>query len=194
MKANVGSCWLSGMTRTQITTRRFVCTSFSKRRCKADVGVMLERLPLMLVGLLAVLKAGGAYVPLDPHYPQQRVLFMLQDANIQVLLTDSRSRQQASDYEVPVVVLDDVEAELAGESIENPNVMVQPENLAYVIYTSGSTGIPKGVQIPHRAVVNFLAFMRQQLRITEHDVLLSVTSLSFDIAVLELFLPLITGA
>ncbi|HKV36205.1 MAG TPA: non-ribosomal peptide synthase/polyketide synthase [Pyrinomonadaceae bacterium] len=155
------------------------------------VGVMLERTPLLLTGLLAVLKAGGAYVPLDPNYPQQRVSFMLADAEVHVLLTTSELAGTVATGAVPVLCLDGEEVEA---SSENPDCVVQAENLSYVIYTSGSTGIPKGVQIPHRAVVNFLSFMQQQLSVTDKDVLLAVTSLSFDIAVLELFMPLTTGA
>jgi amino acid adenylation domain-containing protein len=157
---------------------------------ESRVGVMVERSPLLLVGLLAVLKAGAAYVPLDPHYPQQRVSFMLSDADIQVLLTTSDLTTEA--VEMTVLCLD--LEEFGDASSENPAGKSDPENLAYVIYTSGSTGTPKGVQIPHRAVVNFLSFMQRQLRVSERDVLLSVTSLSFDIAVLELFMPLMTGA
>src|ERR1044071_6940213 len=159
-------------------------------KTESRVGVMLERSPEMVISLLGILKAGAAYVPIDPHYPQQRVSFMLTDAEVQVLLTTSELAPQTAD--VPMLCLN--REQLGQESTQNPLCVVHPENLSYVIYTSGSTGTPKRVQNPHRQDINFLSFMQQQLRVTERDVLLSVTSLSFDIAVLELFMPLMTGA
>src|ERR1041385_7606548 len=157
------------------------------------VGVMLERSPLMLMGLLAVLKAGGAYVPLDPNYPQQRVSFMLADAKIQVLLTESQFAERVSDGTVGVICLDDIEAELAKESTANPNVVVQPENLANVIYTSGSTGIPKGVAITHRSASAFVAWAIDFFKSKRLQAVLASTSINFDLSVFELFVPLSVG-
>jgi amino acid adenylation domain-containing protein len=148
----------------------------------------------MVVGILGILKAGGAYVPLDPAYPQARLAFMLEDAQVSVLLTQRRLLEKLSEHRARVVCLDTSWEAIAGESEENPASEVTTNNLAYMIYTSGSTGKPKGVQIQHRAVVNFLNSMHEQLALTNQDVLLSVTTLSFDIAVLELFLPLSVGA
>ena len=153
------------------------------------VGICVEKSIEMVVGLLGILKAGGAYVPLDPAFPSERLAFMSEDAELPVLLTESRLTEV-----VPLnparrnVLLDSDWESIAGESGGDC------ENTAYVIYTSGSTGKPKGVQVSHRAVVNFLHSMRVRPGIKEGDTLLAVTTLSFDIAGLELYLPLMTGA
>jgi amino acid adenylation domain-containing protein len=158
------------------------------------VGICVERSLDMVVGLLAILKAGGAYVPLDPAYPLERLSFMLEDAELPVLLTQDRVRRNLPESSARIVCLDTDWNEIEKESTENSACKAQPENLAYVIYTSGSTGKPKGVQIPHRAVVNFLTSMRVRPGMTADDRLLAVTTLSFDIAGLEIYLPLSVGA
>ena len=158
------------------------------------VGLCVERSLDMVVGLLGILKAGGAYVPLDPTYPQERLSFMLEDAKVPVLLTQSRLAERFPGSSARVLCLDSDWLVIARESAANPASQVKPENLAYVIYTSGSTGKPKGVQIPHRAVVNFLTSMSQKPGMTKQDRLLAVTTLSFDIAGLEIYLPLTLGA
>ncbi|MEG4144509.1 amino acid adenylation domain-containing protein [Microcoleus sp. Pol12B5] len=157
------------------------------------VGIYVERSLEMMVGLLGILKAGGAYVPLDPAYPPERLAFMLKDAKISVLLTQKKLLKTLPKNSASLVFLD---ADGEGiSSCDEPVVGLQnSSNLAYVIYTSGSTGKPKGVQISHASVVNFLSSMRQQLAIADRDVWLAVTSLSFDIAALELFLPITTGS
>ena len=157
------------------------------------VGIYVERSLEMMVGLLGILKAGGAYVPLDPAYPPERLGFMLEDAKISVLLTQKKLLETLPKNSASLVFLD---ADLEGiSSGDEPLVGLQnSSNLAYVIYTSGSTGKPKGVQISHASAVNFLSSMRQQLAIADRDVWLAVTSLSFDIAALELFLPITTGS
>jgi surfactin family lipopeptide synthetase A len=158
------------------------------------VGICVERSVDMVVGLLGILKAGGAYVPLDPAYPHERLSFMLEDAEVSVLLTQSQLVARLPERRARVVCLDSDWDAVAKESAENPASKVKPENLAYVIYTSGSTGKPKGVQIPHRAVVNFLTSMSLKPGMTSADRLLAVTTLSFDIAGLEIYLPLSLGA
>ncbi len=158
------------------------------------VGICLQRSLEMVVGLLGILKAGGAYVPLDPTYPAERLAFMLEDAQVPVLLTERSLLMQLPHQGIEVLCLEANETGLQQQSTENPISTVTPDHLAYVIYTSGSTGRPKGVQIPHRALVNFLLSMRQQPGLTAEDSWLAVTTLSFDIAALELFLPLLTGA
>jgi amino acid adenylation domain-containing protein len=157
-------------------------------------GIFVERSLEMVVGLLGILKAGGAYVPLDPAYPSERIAFMLEDSEVAVLLTQRHLQETIPDSRAKVVVLDADWHEIAKKEAKNPVHGNSADNLAYVIYTSGSTGKPKGVQIPHRAVVNFLTSMSQTPGMTEADRLLSVTTLSFDIAGLEIYLPLIVGA
>jgi len=158
------------------------------------VGIHMEPSLEMVVGLFGILKAGGAYVPLDPRYPRERLAFMLEDAKVSVLLTQERLVEGLPEHCATVVCLDSEWESIARESEEIPPSGALAENLAYVIYTSGSTGRPKGVQIPHRAVVNLLESMRRIPGLTGDDRLLSVTSLSFDIAGLELYLPLMVGA
>src|SRR6266568_6794211 len=153
----------------------------------------MERSLEMMVALLGVLKAGAAYVPLDPAYPKDRLTFIAQDADIQLLLTQQSSATKIS-VSAKVIRVDTDWPAIAAQSAEDPQIEVQPENLAYVLYTSGSTGRPKGVQIEHRNVVNFLDSMRREPGMCAEDVLLAVTTLSFDIAGLELYLPLTTGA
>jgi non-ribosomal peptide synthetase component F len=158
------------------------------------VGLCMERSLDMLVGVLGILKAGAAYVPLDPAYPQARVAFMLEDSGAPVLLTHRPVLPALPEHQARVVRVDTDWEAVAQECEENPSSGVTPAHLAYVIYTSGSTGKPKGVQIPHRAVVNFLHTMAQRPGIVAQDILLAVTTLSFDIAGLEIFLPLTVGA
>lgn len=158
------------------------------------VGICMERSLEMVVGLLGILKAGGAYVPLDPAYPQERLALMLSDAQVSVLLTQQALMDVLPDTKARVVCLDRDWQDIARESQENPVSGITAHNLAYVIYTSGSTGKPKGVQIAHQSLTNFLTAMSQQLGLTNQDILLSVTTISFDIAALELYLPLILGA
>ncbi|MEM8806031.1 MAG: amino acid adenylation domain-containing protein, partial [Cyanobacteria bacterium P01_G01_bin.38] len=158
------------------------------------VGVFMERSLDLVIALLAVLKAGGAYVPLDPIYPKERLEFMVEDSGLSVLLTQSALRLQGLSPLVQVVCLDSDWPMIAQSNPENLRLVNTPDDLAYTIYTSGSTGKPKGVQIQHRALVNFLWSMKQTPGLTAEDVLVAVTTICFDIAGLELYLPLITGA
>ena len=156
------------------------------------VGLCVDRSPRMLVGLLAVLKAGGAYVPIDPNYPADQVGYMIKDSAIPVLLTESSLVDSLPVGRAQVVAIDS--EEFIGQDDANLDGVTAPDARAYIIYTSGSTGKPKGVQVPHGALTNFLASFRQSLGIKPIDALLAVTTLSFDIAGLELFLPLVVGA
>jgi amino acid adenylation domain-containing protein len=158
------------------------------------VGICLERSAGMVVALLAVLKAGGAYVPLDPQYPRERLAFMLEDSELRIIITQQHLIKSIPPNEAFVICIDSDRGVITSRSTTNPEVNIEPENLAYIIYTSGSTGRPKGVQICQRALINFLHSMRTQPGIVENDVLLSVTTLSFDIAGLEIYLPLMVGA
>ncbi|HET9676631.1 MAG TPA: condensation domain-containing protein, partial [Solirubrobacterales bacterium] len=158
------------------------------------VGLAMERSLDMLAGVIAVLKAGGGYVPLDPEYPKERLAHMLDDSRVPVLLTQEHLIERLPEHGARIVAVDRDAAAIAAEPAEPLDAGVQPQNVAYVIYTSGSTGKPKGVQIPHSAVVNFLNSMRKRPGLTSADTLLAVTTLSFDIAGLELYLPLVCGA
>jgi amino acid adenylation domain-containing protein len=148
----------------------------------------------MVVGLLGILKAGGAYVPLDPEYPVERLRYMIEDAQVLLLLGQRQTLQALAPTTARLVYLDAELDVVAGLPEENLPTIAHRDNLAYVIYTSGSTGKPKGVQISHNAVVNLLAWAEHRLEIVTNTVLLAVTSLSFDIAALEIWLPLVTGA
>lgn len=160
------------------------------------VGVMVERSLEMMIALLGVMKSGAAYVPIDPAYPADRVSFMLDDARVPFLLTQERFAQSLPVASREVACLDrdwnSIVAASAGDAV--PSAPPTAEDLAYVIYTSGSTGQPKGVEITHRSVVNLLCSMRKKPGLTAGDTLVAVTTLSFDIAALELFLPLCVGA
>lgn len=185
------------------------------------VGVSLNRSTSLLVACLAVLQAGCAYVPLDPKYPADRLAYMISHSKMPAILTETavkdslplallakadtsdnhqaENRQQA----LPVLlVLDQLLAPTSAQADEKgaaanhpltPPKTIDPEQPAYVIYTSGSTGLPKGVAVPHRSVVNFLCSMQERPGFTAKDQLMAVTTLSFDISVLELFLPLVCG-
>ncbi|MEC5216191.1 amino acid adenylation domain-containing protein [Actimicrobium sp. GrIS 1.19] len=161
------------------------------------VGLCLERGVDMLVAQLGILKSGAAYVPLDPSYPTERLAWMVADANLAALVTEARHADLLALPRARTILLDDDAALLAAQPDTTPaedERAARADDVAYVIYTSGSTGKPKGVQVPHRAVVNFLTSMREQPGIASTDRLVAVTTLSFDIAVLELLLPLTVGA
>lgn len=161
------------------------------------VGLVLDRGVDMLAGLLGVLKAGAGYVPLDPSFPAERLAYMAGDAGLAALLTTTKHAGHFDLRGRPVLPLDTLQDELSAlpaSRIGRDEGAAQPESVAYVIYTSGSTGRPKGVQVPHRAVSNFLGSMAKEPGLGPDDRLVAVTTLSFDIAVLELLLPLSVGA
>ena len=158
------------------------------------VAVRMERSLELLTCLLGIMKAGGAYLPLDTGLPMKRVSLMLETSGAALLVASRAFAKTIPDHRVRVIDLDSERKNIARQSQNNPRPGAKPGDLAYVIYTSGSTGKPKGVEIEHRALVNCLESMRREPGLTADDVLLSVTSLSFDIAGLELFLPLLAGA
>lgn len=160
----------------------------------ALVGLCVERSLDMLVGLLGILKAGGAYIPLDPMYPKDRLAYMLSNSQAGILLTQAALEGQLPESGAQKICLDRDWATIARQPGDNLDKHFSNNQLAYLIYTSGSTGTPKGVQLRHRSVVNFLHSMRQEPGLSDKDTLLSVTTLAFDIAALELFLPLTVGA
>ncbi|MDB9396157.1 non-ribosomal peptide synthetase [Microcystis aeruginosa] len=151
------------------------------------VGIYLERSLLVIVGLLAVLKAGGAYIPLDPDYPQQRLTYMAEDAQISLLLTQESLLDSLPVEDVGVIVLDKLAEKLTVESSENPLSEVAPENLLCLLYTSGSTGKPKGVMLTHAALVNHSWGISEVFGLTESDRVLQFASFGFDVAAEEIF-------
>ncbi|MBH4050695.1 non-ribosomal peptide synthase/polyketide synthase [Pseudomonas aeruginosa] len=159
------------------------------------VGIALERGVPMVVALLAVLKAGGAYVPLDPQYPADRLQYMIDDSGLRLLLSQQSvlARLPQSDG-LQSLLLDDLERLVHGYPAENPDLPEAPDSLCYAIYTSGSTGQPKGVMVRHRALTNFVCSIARQPGMLARDRLLSVTTFSFDIFGLELYVPLARGA
>jgi surfactin family lipopeptide synthetase A len=159
------------------------------------VGIYVERSMEMIIGLLAIMKAGGAYVPLDLNDPPDRMALILSDCRPRLLLTQERLH-----HKLPlrhcrdVLCLDRDWTMVAQESKDEPPNIVKPDNTVYVIYTSGSTGKPKGVAVAHKGLVNCLASMQREPGIEEGDVLVALATMAFDIAGLELYLPLISGA
>ena len=158
------------------------------------VGVCLERTPDLVATLLAVLKSGAAYVPLDPAYPADRIAYVLGDAGAAILVTEDKVLEHLGKTPCRILSLAGDAGRIEKTAASRPEPLAGSDDLAYVIYTSGSTGRPKGVEIEHRAVVNFVQAMAKRPGLTRDDVLLAVTTVSFDIAVLELFLPMYVGA
>jgi amino acid adenylation domain-containing protein len=158
------------------------------------VAICLERSLEMVVGILGILKAGGAYVPLDPAYPQQRLMFILQDIQTPVLLTQGALREARPESAAQVLCLDTDGHVIDQQSGANPTSGVTADNLAYVIYTSGSTGQPKGVMIQHRALVNHMHWVQSAFPFSESDRELQQTPFTFDVSVWEFFAPLLCGA
>lgn len=161
------------------------------------VGLCIERSPDMLIAQLAVMKAGAAYVPLDPDYPVDRLRFMAADADLAAVLAQQGTQGILEGLAVPMLSIDD--KRLATGSPAQPLVPdaaldATPLDEAYLIYTSGSTGQPKGVRVPHRGVVNFLAGMVKMPGLAGGDCVLAITSPSFDPSVLDLLLPLVVRA
>jgi amino acid adenylation domain-containing protein len=156
------------------------------------VGLFVERSIDMVVALLAIVKTGSAYLPLDPLLPAERLGYMLEDSGVRVLVTERSLRGVLPAFAGTTILLDD--AGWQANRRDNLGLAVGPEHLAYVIYTSGSTGKPKGVQVPRGALTNLLWSMREWLQLSEHDRLLAVTTISFDIAGADVWLPLLVGA
>jgi iturin family lipopeptide synthetase A len=158
------------------------------------IGLCVGRSVEMVVGLLGILKAGGAYLPLDSSYPQERILFMLEDASVSIVLSDRSTLSIVANSSAQIVLMDELESILSPLSNQSPGCITEPKNLAYVISTSGSTGTPKSVMVEHQGFVNSLYHMQQSLKVENHDILLAITTIAFDIASLEILLPLSFGA
>ncbi len=161
---------------------------------EARIGICIDRSLEMIVGLLGIMKAGGAYVPLDPDYPKERLQFILKDIRGNIAITSERTKKKLVECGANAICLDTDWRAISSESTANLTSRVHPDNVAYIMYTSGSTGQPKGVEIPHSALINFLESMADYLQIHKQDCLLAATRLSFDISGLEIWLPLLLGA
>jgi amino acid adenylation domain-containing protein len=157
------------------------------------VAVSMDRSPNLIASLLAILQCGAAYLPLDPKFPAERLEFMLEDSEASFLLT-TKALSNSLPNSSKNIVIEDVLASLEQFAVEPLSISVDPKAVAYMMYTSGSTGKPKGVTVTHKNLVNFLFSMAIEPGISAEDKLLSITTISFDIAGLELFLPLIKGA
>ncbi|MBD2252590.1 non-ribosomal peptide synthetase [Nostoc parmelioides] len=157
---------------------------------ETPVGICVDRSLDMIIGLLAILKAGGAYVPLDPTYPQARLAFIIEDAQMQVLLTQQKQLTKLPPLEIPIVSLDSQQSTV---NSQQSTVNSQPSNLAYIIYTSGTTGIPKGVAITHQSPVTLMYWAREIYSPAELTGVLASTSICFDLSVFEIFVPLSWG-
>ncbi|TKH59124.1 amino acid adenylation domain-containing protein, partial [Bacillus cereus] len=157
------------------------------------VGICIERSPDMIIGLFGILKAGGAYVPLDPSYPENRLRYILENSQIQVLLTKG-ALQDWLPKDIQAICLDRDQVMISKESNLAPVSGVTANNLAYIIYTSGSTGNPKGVMIEHHSVINRLQWMQKKYPLSEEDTILQKTPFSFDVSVWELFWWSFVGA
>jgi amino acid adenylation domain-containing protein len=157
------------------------------------VGISVERSAQMVVAVLAILKSGAAYVPLDPALPAARIALMIEDAAMPLIVTQGTIASSLPPHHATLVCLDDAALEAAAPDAPPP-LAATPGDLAYIIFTSGSTGRPKGVEIFHRGLTNYLCSMQRAPGMTPDDVVFAITTLSFDISTLEIFLPLITGA
>jgi len=157
------------------------------------IGICVERSEEMLVALLGIWKTGAGYVPLDPGYPDDRLAYMCEQSQLKFLISQNSLAEKVQTFDKPFFEIDTDREQTDNQSPDLVEPNGEPADTAYVIYTSGSTGKPKGVNVPHGAVVNFLYGMREQPGFDATDSILAVTTLSFDIAVLELYLPLLSG-
>lgn len=157
------------------------------------IGLSMDRSAEMVICLLAIMKAGAAYLPLDPGFPEDRLNFMLTDSGAGLLLTTNEYTGLFT-ADIEKLLVEDALLRSEAYPSAGPNVTVTGDDRIYILYTSGSTGLPKGVQIEHHGMVNLLLSMQSAPGITANDVLLAVTTISFDMAGLELYLPLISGA
>src|SRR5262249_2887417 len=157
------------------------------------IGVCLDRSAELVVALLGILKAGGVYVPLDPHYPAERLAYMLDDAQAATVLTQAAMEEKLPKSRADLIRLDEVGAQIAKESGDDPQPLASPTHLGYAIYTSGSTGLPKGVLIEHRGLLNHLWTKIVDLGLGPQDVVAQNASCSFDISVWQMLAALAAG-
>lgn len=160
---------------------------------EARVGICMERSLELVVALLGVLKVGGTYIPIDPEYPEDRIHFMLKDAEPALVLTQKTISSPVASTNVPVLYVDSEWAMLADELDTNVEIDLHAQCAAYIIYTSGSTGLPKGVLVTHQALSNHMEWMQETFRFTEADHIFQRTPYSFDASVWEFYAPLLCG-
>ncbi|MEZ2338358.1 amino acid adenylation domain-containing protein [Mucilaginibacter sp. RCC_168] len=157
------------------------------------VGLMFNRSPAMLLTLLGVIKSGAAYVPISPDYPSDRAAFILQDSNCKMLILASEFIDRV--YEnIPTIGYEQLIVKLHDHDSFTPRIINTPEDLVYIMYTSGTTGRPKGVKVSNRSLTNLLLSLSKKFQLGNRDTLLSLSSFTFDISIMELFLPLVNGA
>ncbi len=159
----------------------------------SPVGIYMERSLELVVAIFGILKAGGAYLPLDAEYPQDRLAYMLENAQVAAVVTQPHLGDMLAQTAAPIVVLDAACTSIADEAMTAPDVEVDSEQAAYVLYTSGSTGRPKGVVIPHRAICNHMLWMQSAFPVNASDAILQKTPFSFDASVWEFYAPLLAG-
>ncbi|EPR10458.1 non-ribosomal peptide synthetase [Ruminiclostridium papyrosolvens] len=155
------------------------------------VCIMVKRSLQMFVALLGVLKAGAAFLPVDPDFPEERIVYMVEDSNAKVIISDAEMEYRFLSFKDKVICVD--EPDIYDHDTSNLNKVAKASDLAYVIYTSGSTGKPKGVMIEHKSVVNLLYGISDRIPLSEHNVILALTTISFDIFILETLIPLALG-
>ncbi|MEE3956204.1 amino acid adenylation domain-containing protein [Peribacillus frigoritolerans] len=158
------------------------------------VAIYLERSLDMIISVLAILKAGGAYIPIDPAYPEERISHILSDSQAKIIITDKQLQNKIVHLKSTSVLVYEELAQISSYPIHNLNTYVDLKNLAYIIYTSGSTGIPKGVQIEHQSLINFIFSISKDYEITNKDTVMQFASLGFDVSVFDIFVSLGTGA
>lgn len=158
------------------------------------VGVMCERTPEMIVGVLAVLKAGGAYVPMEPTYPEDRLDYILSDTKARIILTQKKFVNRLANFGGQIICLDEPSAwENFPSTNLDQNPLATPDDIAYVMYTSGTTGRPKGVLVPHRGLVNLMEWIKKNVNSTYLKTTLFSTSVCFDSSIADLYSPLVCG-
>lgn len=159
----------------------------------ALIAISVERSIHMIIGILGIMKAGATYIPIDPNYPQSRISYILHDSKPSLILTQKTLKQKLAIYKGKLITIDELNNEPKHINTNKSRIHDGFKKLIYTIYTSGSTGKPKGVQIYHKSVVNLLQDMKRKISFYKNDSFLAITSLSFDISFVEIFLPLITG-
>lgn len=157
------------------------------------IGLAVDRSPEMIIALLAIMKSGAAYIPLDPEYPRERIEYMLENSNAKILITSKKYSGHFKSNANELIIEDSLSS-LSSFSDKCPSVNLKASDFVYILYTSGSTGKPKGVQVKHHSLVNVLLSAQKLPGITSSDNMLAIATISFDIAELEIYLPLVSGA